>query len=332
MTIFKKHHFNLIQYISDFISAAAGILSRFLIIACGFLAIALVKGGGHIVSSAFDNVNAFSRISINILEDFKPRGDLLDSIRPNLRMSDIHEFNVIERAIFNSRVNEESIEVARGSLARLADFGEDGPNYGSVLLLPTNDRERLNVYGMGRSYDFINRARRDFRYVQELSGESYDAIRLSGADDLLQSIRSSEYNIISIISHSEKGILRAPDGTSITIDEVAFACEVAQKVCILLSCESARYVNSESVLGIRNILSFREAFYISQRMRIAADINHDDVSYNALIKNLEAELRVAELAINIREGAYMLMPLSGGFGLYHFFLREENSEPDVAAG
>lgn len=162
------------------------------------------------------------------------------------------------------------------------------------------------------------------RNIDELNQTTSSA---KSIDDIKIAISESDENVIILVGHNENGILQLPNGETINIQEVAQQCADGGKRCVILSCESAQYIDESDVStsGVTRVISASEAAFISRRLGATfrkaynndVTLSYRDVDLNIRLSAAESE-RLALRGTRSRQVAKVIAA-SGTIGAISFF-------------
>jgi hypothetical protein len=90
--------------------------------------------------------------------------------------------------------------------------------------------------------------------------------RFAGAIEFYDALVNSPEQVVVVLGHNQGGVLRTPAGLWMDLRAAAELCGAVGKLCIFLSCSSARYVRGIAV-GVRRDLAIVEAARLARAVR-----------------------------------------------------------------
>lgn len=171
------------------------------------------------------------------------------------------------RALNEEAVSDHLIDVLRASprfIESRAEYVERFvPDTLVAFASPDSANEFSNIFLREGSAAEIDQTS---RISSEISSDfDGNAIRLTEGNQLIELLANSDQNVVIVIAHNDQGVMRLPDGSTVTIEDFANACDEFEKRCIVLSCDAQQFLPSGSTtVGVTTEITFPEAIRISR--------------------------------------------------------------------
>jgi len=138
------------------------------------------------------------------------------------------------------------------------------PGTAVLNVLPATREEYRHVFDT----EIVPAAARDqMRRAERLLDENFEETRkIDGGRDFVKALHNTSEQVLIILGHNDKGFIRTGSGHWLTLKEASRRCRQYAKLCLFLTCQSARYLRDHG-LGVARDLSIVEAVRLAKEIK-----------------------------------------------------------------